>query len=164
MHVRALMVLASCVVVAGCPSKEGERRDANAGGSTTPPPSAAPAGPLAGLESSPFMNEVWNAEGNRFQVLYYARENVRVSAQCRTADGQLACDALRQLRGGPPVEIPKRELDGRTSAGVKACTRLQHPLVTAMSTTGNEETFCRFPDGSLLSTGTLEQYGVKVGQ
>ena len=162
MLTRSALVLASLIVLAGCPSKEGEQKDANA-----PPPSSGGGtgtGPLANLESSPFLNEVWNAQGQQTQILFYSRENVRISGQCRSATGQLACAALQQLRNGMPVEIPKRELDGRTSAGVKACKKLNLPMVTAINQVGAEETFCRFGDGSLLSTGSLEQYGIKVLQ
>lgn len=164
MHLRALVLASLALVLCGCPSKGGEQKDANAGGQPVPTQGGggAATGPLAGLESSPFMNEVWNAQGQQTPILFYARENVRVSAQCRTPAGQLQCAALQQLRGGAPVDIPRRELDGRTSAGVKACMKLGNPIVTAFNPNGDEESFCRFADGSLLSTGTLERYGVRT--
>lgn len=163
MHLRVLAASSLSLFLIGCPSKEGEQRDANAGGQAMPPQGggAPGSGPLAGLESSPFLNEVWNAQGQQTPILFYSRENVRVSAQCRTPAGQLQCAALQQLRNGMPVEIPRRELDGRTSAGVKGCMKLGHTIVTAFNQVGDEESFCRFPDGSLLSTGTLERYGIK---
>lgn len=168
MHPRALALASIALVLSGCPSKEGEQKDANAGGQQMPPQGGgaggAGTGPLAGLESSPFMNEVWNAQGQQIPILFYARENVRVSGQCRSATGQLQCAALQQLRNGMPIEIPRRELDGRTSAGVKGCMKLGHQIVTAVNQVGDEESFCRFPDGSLLSTGTLERYGVRSTQ
>lgn len=163
MHRTALAGLLFVALLSACPSKGGEQKDANAGGATPPPPSspAAPAtGPLAELESSPFMNEVWTVQGQPVAVLFYTRENVRLSGQCRSAAGQLDCAALRQLRGAP-VEIPKSELDGRTSAGVKACSKLGVPVVIAVSQNGDEESFCRFADGSLVSAGTLERYGIR---
>lgn len=164
MHLRVLALAISSLILFGCPSKEGEQKDANAGGQQMPPQGGGGTGPLAGLESSPFLNEVWNAQGQQTPILFYSRENVRVSSQCRTPSGQLQCAALQQLRNGMPVEIPRRELDGRTSAGVKACTKLGLSIVTAFNQVGDEESFCRFADGSLLSTGTLERYGVKALQ
>lgn len=160
------LVLICALVLAGCPSKEGEQKDANAGGSVATGPGMgggpAPTGPLAGLDSAPFMNEVWNAQGQQVQILYYARENVRVSAQCRNAAGQLGCAALAQIRGGaPPVAIAKGELTGKP-AGVIACTKLGNQLLLGVNPGGNEEQFCRFKDGSLLSTNSLEQYGITI--
>ena len=158
-----LAALALPLVLFGCPSKEGEQKDANAGGSGGPTGATAPAtGPLAGLDASPFMNEVWNLTGNQVQMLYYARENVRVSAECRNAAGQLGCGALNQIRGGaPPITLSKSELGGKP-AGVLACKKLNNGMMTGVNQKGDEEIFCRFPDGSWLSTNTLEQYGVKV--
>jgi hypothetical protein len=111
------LVLAAIVVVLGCNNKEGERPDANtSSGATT----AAPVR-LANLESAPYLQEVWtdNEGGAQMQLIYYQADNVRVSAQCRSATGQLACDALKFIRSEKPVSMKKAQLDGRTSAGVK---------------------------------------------
>jgi hypothetical protein len=152
------------LLVAGCPSKEGEQKDANAGGSGGPVgQGAAPAsGPLAGLESAPFMNEVWNFGGQQVQILYYARENVRVSGQCRNPAGQLGCAALAQIRGGTPVVVSRGDLSTGKQAGVVGCKKLGNTMTGGVNQAGNEEQFCRFPDGSWLSVNTLEQYGVKI--
>lgn len=120
-------------------------------------------GPLANLESAPFLNEVWKSDdGQNVATIYYASQNVRMSSQCRTATGQLACEAIRYLRSGTPVQIPRRELSGNMSAGVKACMRLNLRIVTAHNSVGAEDSFCAFPDGSLLATGSLEQYGMRI--
>jgi hypothetical protein len=122
-------------------------------------------GPLAQLESSPFQNEVWMSEtGQQMPFLYYPRENIRVSAQCRSASGQFICEAMRFMRNGMPVEIARRALDGRTSAGVKVCMRMNQPIITVRNSVGAEDSFCQFPDGSLISNGALEQYKMRVIQ
>jgi hypothetical protein len=120
-------------------------------------------GPLAALESSPFLNEAWiTDEGQQLQILFYARENVRMSGQCRHPAGEIDCEAMRYLRHGTPVEIPHRFLDGRTSAGVKVCMRLNLPVLRLHNAMGSEDSVCRFPDGSLVSTNALERYGMRV--
>jgi hypothetical protein len=102
--------------------------------------------------------------GQQSGFLFYPRENVRLSAQCRSAVGQLRCDAIRFLRNGMPIEIARRALDGRTSAGVKVCMRMNQPIVTVHNSMGAEDSFCQFPDGSLVSNGALEQYKMRVIQ
>jgi hypothetical protein len=162
MKTRAILAAAAVVgLLAACNNKEGERTDANtSSGATT----AAPVR-LAQLDAAPFMNEVWimNEGGAQVPFIYYQADNVRVSAQCRSATGQLACDALKFLRSSPPVQMKRAQLDGRTSAGVKVCKQMNQPIVTAHNASGNEDSFCKFPDGSLLATGSLEQYGMQVG-
>lgn len=121
-------------------------------------------GPLASLESAPFVNEVWtsNDDGTQIAMIYYAQQNVRVSASCRNGGGQLACDALKQLRQGPPVKVPKSAVKGNISAGTKGCTALKNTIVHAHDAQANEDGFCKFPDGSLAANGSLEQYGVTL--
>lgn len=98
----------------------------------------------------------------KVQILYWTRENVRVSAQCRNPAGQLGCAALNQIRGGaPPIVIDATQLKGKP-AGVMACKKLNNGMTAGINAQGNEEQFCKFPDGSWLSTNTLEQYAVKV--
>jgi putative hemolysin len=155
----ALIVSTSLLV--GCPSKD----NAAASGATSPSSSTSGgAGPLANLEAAPYLNEVWIAQegGAQMPFVFYPQQNVRVSASCRPASGQLACDAIRYLRGGSFVEVPRSSLTGNVSAGTRACTKLGHRLVSGHNASGSEDGFCRFPDGSMLSTGALEQYGMRV--
>jgi putative hemolysin len=154
--------LLSPLVFLGCPSKDSP----SSSGAASPSSAASVAtGPLATLESAPFINEIWTSqEGQRMPFIYYSQQNVRVSAECRQASGQLSCDALRQIRSGTPVEVPGRELNGGISAGTKACIKLGRQLVSGHNSAGNEDGFCRFPDGSMVSTGALEQYGMRVVQ
>jgi putative hemolysin len=164
MHMRVVTGLALVVAVApalaGCPSKEGERKDAQTSSSGTAP---AATGPLAGLETSASVNEPWMDEaGQAVPMIYYTRENIRVSASCRLPDGKLACDALRFLRSGVPVEMPRQLLDGRTSAGVKVCRKMNLSMVMLHNSVGSSDGMCKFPDGSLLANGSLEQYGMHV--
>jgi hypothetical protein len=157
---RILGVFVLGVLVCACPSGRGQQADAQTSSSGATQPGT---GPLAGLESSPFMNEAWTTEdGQQLGILYYARENLRMTSSCRTGSGELSCDAIRYVRNGQPVEIPHRELDGRTSAGVKVCRKLNQPLVRVHNSVGSEDSYCRFPDGSLLSTATLERYAMRV--
>jgi putative hemolysin len=158
-----VVALLTSLILLGCPSK-----DSQSSSGAASPPSGGPGpgtGPLATLESAPFLNEVWiSQEGQQMPFIFYSQQNVRVSTQCRQASGQLACDAMRQIRGGMPVEIPGRELTGGISAGTKACMKLGKQLVSGHNSVGAEDGFCRFPDGSMISTGALEQYGMRVIQ
>lgn len=164
MSSRALFVgLLSSLVLFGC-SKDSQSSSGAASPSGAP---SAGVGPLATLESAPFVNEVWKSqEGEQMPFIFYTQQNVRISAQCRQANGQLACDAIRQVRGGMPVEVTGRELNtgGSISAGTRACMKLRHQLVTGINPVGAEDGFCKFPDGSMISTGALEQYGMRVIQ
>ena len=155
---RFFLAVASLAALAGCDG------GASSGG-LQDPKAAQTAGPLAAIESSAFQSEAWLSEsGQQLAFLYYPRENVRVSARCRTPAGQLTCEAMRFLRSGMPVEIAHRTLDGRTSAGVKVCMRMNQPIVMVRNSVGSEDSLCQFPDGSLVSNGALEQHKMRVIQ
>lgn len=158
----SISVLLASAALAGCPSKASESKDAQAPAQAGHGSDSSDAsGPLASLESEPFAQEAWTVEGKPWPMIHWARADVRVSASCRTPEGRLACEALAQLRGAP-IEVPKRSLDGRMSAGVKACMQTGRNVLVGRGPSGNEDSFCRFQDGSLLSTGALETYGIRV--
>lgn len=152
----AMLVLLS---LTGCPSKE----SSSSSGATSPAPVGS--GPLANLETQPSVPEQWTAQDGRpLPMIYFQGQNVRVSAQCKQPNGQLTCDAIRQLRSGQPVEVSARGASPSLSMGTKGCMKLHYPLVTGRNSVGAEDGFCQFPDGSMVSTGALEQYGMRILQ
>ncbi len=159
MQTRALALLAVLLCV-GCPSKEGERQDAQTSSSGTAPVGS---GPLANVEATPYINEVWTDEdGNKLAMLYFTQSNLRISASCRNGAGQLQCAAINQLRSGMPIGVPRRELTGSVSAGTKACMKANYRLTMGHNSVGDQDGFCTFPDGSMVSTGALEHYGMRI--
>jgi len=108
------------------------------------------------------MPEQWVSQDGTMQLpmIFYQGQNVRISAQCRQPNGALNCDAIRQLRNGPPIDLPQRGSPSM-SAGTKGCMAKHYQLVTGRNPQGAEDGFCRFPDGSMVSTGALEQYGMR---
>jgi hypothetical protein len=164
MHTRVASFVSSAVVLltalAGCNDNSGASQ-----GPSDPTLQGPGTGPLSQLEASPFQNELWLDErGQQIGIIYYPRENIRVSAPCRTASGQFVCEAMRYMRNGMPVEIARRTIDGRTSAGVKVCMRMNLPIIIIHNSVGSEDGYCRFPDGSLVSNAALEQYKMRVVQ
>ena len=161
MRALALLGLILCV---GCPSKDGSGKDAqtsSSGTTGTAPPVGS--GPLANVEATPFLNEVWTDEdGHKLAMIYFTQSNLRISASCRTGAGQLQCAAINQLRSGQPIGVPRRELTGSISAGTKACMKANLKLAMGTNSVGAQDGFCTFPDGSMVSTGALEQYGMKI--
>ena len=175
---RTLIAVVSFVAagafLAGCPSKDSGASSgattpssvtASASSSAAPPASgsASGSGPLAGLESKPPATESWTTpDGQPLPMLYWSDLNVRVSASCKQADGSLSCAALNQLRNGPQVQVSSKGMRPGISMGTKACLKLGYKLVHGKNPAGAEDGFCTFPDGSMVSVGALEQYGVNT--
>jgi hypothetical protein len=135
---------------------------------------AAPAAPqpttgaaaLASLDAKSAQQESWTLEDvvSPVPFLFFASPGFKLSASCKKPDGALDCAALTYIRNGMPTEIPRRELDGRAPAGVKVCAKMKNQVVNGNNAVGSTDTFCRFPDGSLITVGALEQYSLRIIQ
>lgn len=158
MRLSCLAVGSLFVVVSGC-SKEPTSQPATTSSGAVASPQAA----LASLDAKAAKEEPWTLEGSGpMPFLYWGSPQLKLSASCKKPDGTLDCEALRFIKSGTPVEIPKRRLDGRMSAGTLVCMKLGHALITGRSALGTEDGFCKFPDGSVTTTGALEQYNLKI--
>jgi hypothetical protein len=154
----AASVFVALVTLTGCPSKE----SSSSSGATSPAPVGS--GPLATLESQPSIPEQWTSQDGRpLPMIYFQAQNVRISAQCKQPNGQLACAAIQQLRNGQPIEVAARG-NPSMSMGTKGCMKLHYPIVIGKNSVGSEDGFCQFPDGSMVSNGALEQYGMRIIQ
>ena len=146
-----LMLLASAT---GC-GKEGADT-----GAATPQSAATP----STLDGKSGLAESWTVEDAPVQILFFTQIGMKLSASCRQADGTLTCAAFQYVRNGMPTEIAKRELDGVASPGSKVCLKLGNQVVSGKNSVGSADTFCKFPDGSLITVGTLEQYMLRTIQ
>jgi hypothetical protein len=144
-------------------SKEGDAKSAPAAPQTT-----TGADQLATLDAKSAMQENWTLEDVVAPVpmILFAQPPLKLSASCKKPDGKLDCAALTYIRNGLPVEIPKRELDRARGGtpGEKVCARLNDQVVKGNTSLGTTDVFCRFPDGSLVNVGALEQYSLRIIQ
>lgn len=134
---------------------------------TPPQPQATSAsanvtGPFGALDAKTAKQEQWKIENANVAFLFFDAQNLKLSASCQKPDGSLDCDAFRFFKNGQSVTIPRRELDGRMSAGTKMCRKLGYPTLNGQNSLGSEDGFCKFPDGSMTTTGALEQHGLKT--
>jgi hypothetical protein len=75
-----------------------------------------------------------------------------ISADCRKADGSLKCDATAGLK---QLSWKKRK-KGDHNPGSTLCEKqLKGTVVVGQSESGDENSFCRFPDGSMVDSGSL---------
>ncbi len=146
------------VLLTGC-GKEGSES-----GAATP--ESAQGTSLATLDGKSGLPETWTMEDGTAPVplLYFTQLGIKLSASCKKADGALACAAFQYVKSGMPTEIAKRELDGRASPGSKVCIKMQNQIVNGKNSVGSTDTFCKFPDGSLITASALEQYSLRIIQ
>ena len=106
--------------------------------------------------------ESWNLEElGPTDFLMFAGPRITLSKASCLRGAALDCEALRTLKAGEVVPIKKALLDGRMSPGARVCQALKNELLNGRGP-GGEDGFCKFSDGSLVSTGALERYAMKI--
>jgi putative hemolysin len=154
MQTKALFFFCPLVALAACSGPKD-------GSSGTTTPNGAPT--IATLDGRSGTEEEWTLEeGGPTKFLYFMNPQLKLSATCRKPDGALDCEAYRFLKSGMPVELARRRLDGRASAGTLACVKMGNILVHGKNALGTEDGFCKFRDGSMTTTGAIEQYSIRV--
>jgi putative hemolysin len=129
------------------------------GGGPTANTVDAPSGALV-LNAGTAKRESYSfEEGGAKEVLTFEKERVRVSASC-LVNNMLACDAMTALRKGKHVKLAANA-PASVSPGTIACKQMGMKNRTGRDSSGNEDGFCLFPDGSMTSTGSLEFYVIE---
>lgn len=106
--------------------------------------------------------ESWTLEEvGATEFLAFVSARITLSKASCLRGATLDCEALRTLKAGEVVPIKKALLDGRMSPGARVCQALKNELLNGRGP-GGEDGFCKFSDGSLVSTGALERYAMKI--
>ena len=82
-----------------------------------------------------------------------------LSASCVKASGGYDCAAFRARRKASLRAVTSR-LIGGANPGAVICRGLGAEVVNGRDSSGNENSFCRFSDGSMISSGSLVAAGL----
>lgn len=75
-----------------------------------------------------------------------------VSADCLKTDGSLQCDATAGLKD---LSWKKRKKGDQNPGSALCQDQLKGTVVVGKDSAGDENSFCRFPDGSMVDGGSL---------
>lgn len=95
------------------------------------------------------------------QVNFFRSEekHLTVSRGCLKSNGSLSCQAYESLSKASLDGLESKN-SGGANPGARICdSELKGEVVIGRDKSGNENSFCRFSDGSLVSSGTLMYYG-----
>ena len=92
--------------------------------------------------------------------LAYSLLRLTISSSCRKKDS-FACEAYSVLSKVSFKSVDKY-LQGGANPGAVICKHLlKMEVVIGKDKKGNENSFCKFKDGSYIDNGTLLYYGLK---
>lgn len=86
-----------------------------------------------------------------------SKSRIAVSSHCRI-DDRNSCDALKQFDKAIKTKMKSNSIGTSASPGVIMCEGLGGDVVIGQDTEGNENSFCKFKDQSLIDCGTLMWY------
>jgi putative hemolysin len=103
-----------------------------------------------------------HAQGLLFSFLGKKQEMVRIADQELLVDRlcwshRNTCKALLKLPQAT-LSAVRGELSGGRNPGAVVCLKLGGESVVGLDVRGNENSFCRFDDGSLISNGSLHAH------
>lgn len=120
-------------------------------------PAEAPAGALP-LQVKNAQKATYTIDGAPKEFLVFSAEKVTVSASCGKPDGGLDCEAMQLLRRGKSVQLTPAESSRGIPPGAAVCAKLKIMSTTGRDAKGNEDGFCTFADGSLVSHGSVDTH------
>jgi hypothetical protein len=109
--------------------------------------------------SQAFANEPSFELGGKKVDFYRDEEkHLTISKSCIKSGGKFACQAYSALSKISLSSLSHK--GGGANPGARICTsQLKGEVVIGRDSQGNENSFCRLDDGSLVSSGTLMFYG-----
>ena len=117
----------------------------------------------AGPPAAPIANEVLNFRfGERHvEFIHRATEHVTVSATCFSKNAAPNCEAYAAVKRASLKGL-KGEMHGGVEPGAVVCAQGLHAkVVLGVDDKSNENSFCQFNDGSMVSLGGLAYHARK---
>jgi hypothetical protein len=85
------------------------------------------------------------------------KSRIAVSSHCRLSDRN-SCMALKKLDKASMGEVKSIGKGSSANPGTRICKFLEGRVVIGHDSEGNENSFCKFQDQSLIDCGTLSWY------
>jgi len=106
--------------------------------------------------------ETFKLNGAEMRFSHHGKLHLLVNADCLIEKNHLwekneKCQAIRKLK---EVSLKKlgKALEGGANPGAVACLKVGGKSLIAVDSRSNQNSFCRFEDGSFVSSGTLHFY------
>ncbi len=102
----------------------------------------------------------FSIDGKSSEFVWFKDQSITISASCVESGKMKDCQARKAL---DIVKLSLLEKDylGRNPGAMLCSNQLGGLVVWAKDKTGNERTFCKFKDSSLIGSGSLFFYGNK---
>lgn len=114
---------------------------------------------LTSAHASDFTKQIWSAGDNHYLFNYHAPTNTLISENCFNEEVSLEkskCEAAQILKRKKTLVAEKGAGSGGKNPGAVVCKDLlKKKIIILKDQKNNENSFCSFDDGSMISAITL---------
>lgn len=112
--------------------------------------------PSLTLGSTDTQNVLWKVAGKDVQFASIPGRHLLISSSCVQQDSSLSCEAYNSLPNASTQGLSSQFRHGGANPGAVICGRkLGGKIVTGSDEHSNEQSFCLFGDGSMVSSGSI---------
>lgn len=110
--------------------------------------------------SAEFSKQVWSKGFDHYVFTYQESSKLLVSLHCLNGDVKIEnskCDAIKILKKKHTMTLPAGSSEGGKNPGAVVCkVSLNKKVYILKDSQNNENSFCVFDDGSMISAITLQ--------
>lgn len=111
-------------------------------------------------KASELTKQIWSQGDDHYLMTYEPSSKILISENCFNSDVTLEkskCEAAQILKKKKQLQAPPRSASGGKNPGAVVCKDvLKKSIVMLKDQKNNENSFCRFDDGSLIAAISLE--------
>lgn len=111
-------------------------------------------------EASELTKQIWSQGDDHYLMTYEPSSKILISENCFNSDVTLEkskCEAAQILKKKKQLQAPPHSASGGKNPGAVVCKDvLKKSIVMLKDQKNNENSFCRFDDGSLIAAISLE--------
>ena len=112
-----------------------------------------------GLHAEEFTKQIWSEGNHHYLMSYHQKTNLLISENCFNEGTPLEkskCEAAHALNKKKTLKAPGNAFWGGKNPGAVVCQKLLGEKVAILKDPkNNENAFCRFADGSMISATNL---------
>lgn len=96
----------------------------------------------------------YRIDGSQTAFVRLEKDDFLISKACAISD----CAARKELNRASTIGL---NLSGGANPGAKICRKISGDVVIGLDTAENQVSFCRFSDGSMISSGSVYSAALK---
>ena len=106
--------------------------------------------------ASDYTKQIWSHKSNHYLVAYHSKTKLSISEFC-LHEGQ-KCEAMQAFLSTDKITLPPGSVyGGKNPAAVICSLGLKQRVLTLKNNKEDENSFCLFGDGSIISTSSLSK-------